>query len=94
MKDEILNEKGQPMIVLAIGDVVGDPGLDILCRRLRKLKKEVGADLTVVIVNIGNAGCGSRFGDTVCQRVSHIGFQQLLQGSFGLLTGTHQHNAH
>ncbi len=48
MKDKILNEKGQPMIVLAIGDVVGDPGMDTLCRRLRKLKKEVGADLTVV----------------------------------------------
>ena len=36
------------MIVLVIGDVVGDPGMDVLCRRLRQLKKQVGADLTVV----------------------------------------------
>ena len=36
------------MIVLAIGDVVGDPGMDMLCRRLRQLKKQVGADLTIV----------------------------------------------
>ncbi len=36
------------MIVLVIGDVVGDPGMDLLCRRLRQLKKQVGADLTVV----------------------------------------------
>ena len=36
------------MVVLVIGDVVGDPGMDVLCRRLRQLKKQVGADLTVV----------------------------------------------
>ena len=36
------------MIVLAIGDVVGDPGMDVLYRCLRPLKKQVGADLTVV----------------------------------------------
>ena len=32
MKDKIFNEKGQPMIVLAIGDVVGSVG----CRFLRE----------------------------------------------------------
>ena len=36
------------MIVLVIGDVVGDPGMDVLCRRLRQLKKQVGAHLTIV----------------------------------------------
>ncbi len=36
------------MVVLVIGDVVGDPGMDLLCRRLHRLKKEVNADLTVV----------------------------------------------
>lgn len=36
------------MIVLVIGDVVGDPGMDVLYRRLRQLKKQVGADLTIV----------------------------------------------
>lgn len=36
------------MVVLVIGDVVGDPGMDTLYRRLRQLKKQVGADLTIV----------------------------------------------
>ena len=35
-------------MILAIGDVVGDPGMDILCRRLGRLQRQVGADLTVV----------------------------------------------
>lgn len=36
------------MIILAVGDVVGDPGLEVLSRGLRHLKKQVGADFTVV----------------------------------------------
>ena len=36
------------MVILAIGDVVGDPGMDILCRRLGRLQRQVGADLNVV----------------------------------------------
>ena len=39
--------------VLAVGDVVGNPGLDRISRSLRKLKREVGADF--VIVNGENA---------------------------------------
>ena len=39
--------------VLAVGDVVGNPGLDRICRSLRKLKKDTGADF--VIVNGENA---------------------------------------
>ncbi len=34
--------------VLAVGDVVGEPGMDRVCRSLRKLKRETGADFTVV----------------------------------------------
>ena len=34
--------------VLAVGDVVGNPGLDRICRSLRKLKKDVGADFVIV----------------------------------------------
>ena len=34
--------------VLAVGDVVGDPGLDRLSRSLRYLKRKTGADFTVV----------------------------------------------
>ena len=36
------------MKILAIGDVVGQPGMDILASRLRGLKKETGAELTIV----------------------------------------------
>ena len=34
--------------VLAVGDVVGNPGIDRLCRSLRRLKKETGADFVTV----------------------------------------------
>ena len=34
--------------VLAVGDVVGNPGLDRVRRHLRQLKKKTGADFTVV----------------------------------------------
>ena len=34
--------------VLAVGDVVGNPGLDRVRRRLRQLKRDTGADFTVV----------------------------------------------
>ena len=36
------------MKILAIGDVVGQPGVDILSSRLRSLKKTLGAELTIV----------------------------------------------
>ena len=39
--------------VLAVGDVVGNPGLDRICRSLRKLKRDTGAYF--VIVNGENA---------------------------------------
>ena len=39
--------------VLAVGDVVGNPGMDRICRSLRKLKRDSGADF--VIVNGENA---------------------------------------
>ena len=34
--------------VLAVGDVVGDPGMDRVCRSLRYLKRKTGADFVVV----------------------------------------------
>ena len=34
--------------VLAVGDVVGNPGMDRISRSLRKLKRETGADFVVV----------------------------------------------
>ena len=41
------------MKVLAVGDVVGNPGMDRISRSLRKLKRDTGADF--VIVNGENA---------------------------------------
>ena len=34
--------------ILAVGDVVGKPGMDRICRSLRYLKKQTGADFVVV----------------------------------------------
>ena len=34
--------------ILAVGDVVGNPGLDFAARNLRRIKKELGADFAVV----------------------------------------------
>jgi len=34
--------------VLAVGDVVGNPGMDRICKSLRRLKQQVNADFTVV----------------------------------------------
>ena len=34
--------------VLAVGDVVGNPGMDRVCRCLRRLKKQTGADFVTV----------------------------------------------
>ena len=36
------------MKILCVGDVVGTPGLNFLCRRLPALKRQVGADLCIV----------------------------------------------
>ena len=34
--------------VLCVGDVVGKPGMDRVCRSLRQLKRQTGADFTIV----------------------------------------------
>ena len=34
--------------ILAVGDVVGEPGIDRICRSLRYLKRKTGADFAVV----------------------------------------------
>ena len=52
--------------VLAIGDVVGNPGMDRVCRSLRQLKMRTGANF--VVVNGENA---SVVGMTPRQAVSH-----------------------
>ena len=52
--------------VLAVGDVVGNPGMDRISRSLRKLKRDTGADF--VIVNGENAavvGMTPRQGDEI-----------------------------
>ena len=34
--------------VLAVGDVVGNPGMDRICRSLRYWKRKTGADFVIV----------------------------------------------
>lgn len=54
------------MIVLAIGDVVGEPGVDLLCRKLRLLQRRLGADLTVVNgENAAGRGITPRLADEI-----------------------------
>lgn len=52
--------------VLAVGDVVGEPGLDRLCRSLRKLKRETKADFVIVNgENASNLGMTPRQGEEI-----------------------------
>ena len=52
--------------VLAVGDVVGDPGLDRISRSLRKLKRETKADFVIVNgENASNLGMTPRQGDEI-----------------------------
>ncbi len=52
--------------VLAVGDVVGEPGLDRVCRSLRRLKRESGADFVIVNgENASNLGMTPQQGDEI-----------------------------
>ena len=52
--------------VLAVGDVVGEPGLERIRKSLRKLKRELGADFVIVNgENASNVGMTPRQGDTI-----------------------------
>jgi len=52
--------------VLAVGDVVGNPGLERLRRSLRKLKRDTGADFVIVNgENASNIGMTPRQGDEI-----------------------------
>ncbi len=52
--------------VLAVGDVVGEPGMDRLCRSLRKLKRETKADFVIVNgENASNLGMTPRQGEEI-----------------------------
>ena len=52
--------------VLAVGDVVGEPGLERVRKSLRKLKRETGADFVIVNgENASNVGMTPRQGDTI-----------------------------
>ena len=50
--------------ILAVGDVVGTPGVDRICRSLRQLKKRTGADfVTVCGENASGVGMTPRQGE-------------------------------
>ena len=52
--------------VLAVGDVVGNPGMDRIRRSLRKLKRDTGADFVIVNgENASNLGMTPRQGDDI-----------------------------
>ena len=52
--------------VLAVGDVVGEPGLERVRKSLRKLKRDTGADFVIVNgENASNVGMTPRQGDTI-----------------------------
>ena len=52
--------------VLAVGDVVGEPGLERLRKSLRKLKRDCGADFVIVNgENASNVGMTPRQGDMI-----------------------------
>ena len=52
--------------VLAVGDVVGEPGLDRISRSLRRLKRDTGADFVIVNgENASNLGMTPRQGDEI-----------------------------
>ena len=52
--------------VLAVGDVVGEPGLARIRKSLRKLKRDLGADFVIVNgENASNVGMTPRQGDTI-----------------------------
>ena len=52
--------------VLAVGDVVGEPGLDRLARSLRYLKRKTGADFVVVNgENASGVGMTPRQGEEI-----------------------------
>ena len=59
--------------VLAVGDVVGNPGMDRICRSLRKLKRDTAADF--VIVNGENAavvGMAPRQGEEILDAGANV----------------------
>ena len=52
--------------VLAVGDVVGEPGLERIRKSLRKLKRDLGADFVIVNgENASNVGMTPHQGDTI-----------------------------
>ena len=52
--------------VLAVDDVVGEPGLERIRKSLRKLKRDLGADFVIVNgENASNVGMTPRQGDTI-----------------------------
>lgn len=68
------------MKVLCIGDVVGDAGLDFLCRRLPSFKKQLGADFVIVNgENSDKSGVG----------LTRHGADTLLQYADVITTGNH-----
>jgi hypothetical protein len=68
------------MKIIIIGDVVGKPGRDVLCRALGRLKEEREAEF--VVVNVENAAAGAGI-------TSQIGEEILAAGADVMTSGNH-----
>ena len=65
--------------VLAVGDVVGNPGMERICRSLRKLKRDTGADF--VIVNGENAAEIHGIGQNDAKDIFYAGADVITTGN-------------
>ena len=66
LRNTFREETTMELKVLAVGDVVGEPGLERVRKSLRKLKRETGADFVIVNgENASNVGMTPYQGDTI-----------------------------
>ena len=67
------------MKVILIGDIVGNPGREVLVRRLPSLKREVGAEF--VVANVENAAGGAGVTRPVCEEILGAGVDVMTSGN-------------
>ena len=66
LRNTFREETTMELKVLAVGDVVGEPGLERIRKSLRKLKRDTGADFVIVNgENASNVGMTPYQGDTI-----------------------------
>jgi 2',3'-cyclic-nucleotide 2'-phosphodiesterase len=66
------------MKILFIGDIVGRPGRDIVCERVRQLRNELGLDF--VIANGENSAAGSGITSSIAKSILSAGVDAITLG--------------